>query len=129
MEPAILCEDALCPLRVLVVAEHDIVSLCNYFTLTSFRIHIMQFQPHTPDRVTNRADGPASSHCIAQQRRSLRESVAYCIREFCLEQECLHLAVHLCSSDSEECDVPSEYCAELHSDDSAHEFIHMCVHP
>ncbi len=41
-EPSVIGEHGSCPFRVLVVTEHDIVTLGYYFTFSSLRIDIVK---------------------------------------------------------------------------------------
>ena len=89
----------------------------------------MELEADVIDRIAEGSDRSPVVQCISQKRRGLGEAITDCIRETGLEQESLHLRIKLCSADAVECDVPSECLLELHTYYTAHQAVHMCVHP
>ena len=63
-EPAVFGEDALGPLRILVIAQHHIRSLDHDFALPRFRIHVGELHFHVIYRIAYGAHAtPAVQRC------------------------------------------------------------------
>ena len=128
-EPAVVRDGLPRPLGILVVPEHHVVSLGDDFSFAGLRINILKSDLDVVCRMSYRAYGSLSDRGCCDQRGCLRESVAYGIREFRLEQEFLHYRVQFRAADSEELEPAAEGLVHFPSHDPVKYAWKMIPHP
>ena len=113
VEPAVLREDGLRALIVLVVAHHHVRALDRDLAQAGLRIDVLQTDLHAVYAGPRRADVGLERAGAADERRSLREAIADAVGEERAVQEGLHLRVELGAADAEEVQAAAEGLAQL----------------
>ncbi len=120
MIPAIGIDGVTGSLLVLVVAQHDIGTLCQDFSRDVLRIATVDANRHVESRLTAGAGNEVLIVLVADDGGALRGTIAHGVSEPHVVQEGLHLLVEGCATNDDLVEIAAEGIGDLLADHLAY---------